>query len=786
MKIGTKVLAGFILMALIAGTIGGVGILNINKVADEDTLLYKKMTIPLVDLCNIISAFQRSRVDLRALIQAENEQESQKRFASLRDLAVEIDKSADNYQKIISTKEGQRVFDVFRKAKKEYQGTVDRITERMAAGKQAEAAALLKQTSDSADRMKKAIEGLAARRVQRAKATSDMNTAAARTAGLVMAILLAMGAGLALAMGFLIKRDVAGIIKGILHESRHLVEEIVEGKLDTRGDIEKINDEFREIVEGTNRLIDAFAGPINVTADYVDRISKGDIPPKISDACKGDFNEIKNNLNQCIDAFNALVFDANVLTKATLAGRLDTRADASKHGGDFGRIIGGMNRSLDSLVRHIDKMPAPALILGKDFSIRYINQTGADLLGLSKERLLGAKCFDHFKTADCRTEKCACFRAMHRGQTATSETEAHPCGMSLEISYTGVPIRDEDGSIIGAFEFIIDQTAITQAVQLARKVADFGGREVQKLNEIFDRLSQGDLNISIEANEGDCGIEDTRQEFQRLYEAINLNIEKMRRALSMTVQSQKLESIGQLAAGIAHEINTPIQFVGDNLFFLKDSFAELIGALPKKEDVEGKIDLDYLLSEIPLAIAQSLDGIDRVSKIVHAMKDFSHSSQGEKSPVDINRAIETATIVSRNEWKYVASLETDFDQNLPMVSCMGDEFNQVLLNLLINAAHAIEERHDQEMGAIKVTTRQNDGWVEIRIGDTGKGIPEAIRKKIFDPFFTTKAVGKGTGQGLAIAHDIVVNKHGGSIDFESETNKGTTFIIRLPVAPGIG
>jgi PAS domain S-box-containing protein len=269
-------------------------------------------------------------------------------------------------------------------------------------------------------------------------------------------------------------------------------------------------------------------------------------------------------------------------------------------------------------------------------------------------------------------------------------------------------------------------------------------------------------------------------------------------------QAQRLESIGQLAAGIAHEINTPTQYVGDNIHFLQESLGSLIDLLDaygrlfetvRNESMTRELsnvieaaaqeaDIEYLKVEIPKAIQQSLEGVAQVSKIVRSMKEFAHPGQTEKVATDLNRAIESTLTVAHNEWKYVAEVVTDLDPSIPLVPCYSGDFNQVVLNLLTNGAHAIAAKVDRngEKGTLSVQTRRVDGWAEIRVRDTGTGIPPEIQSRVFDPFFTTKEVGKGTGQGLAIAHSVVVDKHGGSISFETEVGQGTEFIVRLPLA----
>ena len=273
---------------------------------------------------------------------------------------------------------------------------------------------------------------------------------------------------------------------------------------------------------------------------------------------------------------------------------------------------------------------------------------------------------------------------------------------------------------------------------------------------------------------------------------------------SQLQQSHKMEAIGQLAAGIAHEINTPVQFVGDNTRFFQDSFDDIIQVIKKQqealaaarsdsltdelvEETEQLIeecDLEYLEEEIPLAIEQSLKGVERIAKIVQAMKIFAHPGMVAKEPVDINQEIEKTITITRNEWKYVADLKTDFEESLPLVPIFRAEFNQVILNMIVNAAHAIAEKNkdnQSEKGTIHIRTIHEGDQAKICIGDTGAGIPEDIRHKIFDLFFTTKEPGKGTGQGLAISHSVIVKKHNGTLTLESQEGEGTTFNIGLPL-----
>ena len=390
----------------------------------------------------------------------------------------------------------------------------------------------------------------------------------------------------------------------------------------------------------------------------------------------------------------------------------------------------------------------PDHIYFKDARSRFtrINRAHARYLGLEKpEDAIGRSDMDYFPSGAARQklvdEQCL----LATGQPMLGQVEHSETSSGIKwVSSTKVPIRGADGKILGLVGISRDLTAYKQA-ELDRQMMELQLR-----------------------------------------------------------QSQKLESIGQLAAGIAHEINTPTQYLGDNTRFVKDSFTAILKVLQshqellvaskqnavtpelleRSEALLAVSDLEYLCEQIPASLNETLEGIERVTKIVRAMKEFSHPGGKEKTHADINRAIQSTVTVAHNEWKYVADLKLELEPELPLVPCFIGEINQSILNLIVNAAHAIGDvvkKAPGTKGVITVRTRRDGDMVEVRVADTGTGIPETSRSKIFEPFFTTKDVGKGTGQGLSIIYGSIVKRHGGTVTFETEMDAGTTFIIRLPL-----
>jgi len=537
--------------------------------------------------------------------------------------------------------------------------------------------------------------------------------------------------------------------------------------------------------------------------------------------------------------------------------------EASRDIGERKEAEEELRRQRDKAQGYLDIAGVIIIAIGADEKVTLINRQGCEVLGLGEDEIVGKNWFDHFLPERIRADVKMAFDKLMAGEVTLIERFENPVftksGQERIIAWHNTVLKDESGKIIGTLSSGLDITERKQAEkELAmaakqwqstldairdmvmvvdkdfrvlranraaleafpdRKVIGehsfelFQGRKRPLKNcpvrKTFDSGESACLELHEEGPDGRWleisthPITNGNGEVQQVVNVIR-NVTERKQLQSRDTQEQKLQSIGQLAAGIAHEINTPTQYVGDNTRFLQDAFGGLTGVVGKyaellrahKEgsitpelvaDIEAaakKADLDYLNEEIPRAFEESLQGIERVSKIVKSMRAFAHPDSGEKTFTDINESIESTITVSRNEWKYVADVVTDFDPDLPLVPCLPGEFNQVVLNMIVNAAHGIAGvvgDGSNGKGKITVSTCRNGDWAEIRISDTGTGIPEEHRAKIFDPFFTTKEVGKGTGQGLAIAYDVIAQKHGGTITFDTEDGRGTTFVVRLPI-----
>jgi PAS domain S-box-containing protein len=374
-------------------------------------------------------------------------------------------------------------------------------------------------------------------------------------------------------------------------------------------------------------------------------------------------------------------------------------------------------------------------VIDKDFNILSINETFSILSGISRDEARGRKCYEVFSAPFCHTSNCPLVRILNGEQRIGCEIEKERRdGTKIFYSVIATSYKRPDGELVGIIEDIRD---ITESRQI--------------LGQLF--------------------------------------------------QSEKMASIGQLAAGVAHEINNPTGFVSSNLKTLSDYHNDISSLveqyrklttdlrqtmatagypvsvseqLERIAELEAEADIDFVLNDISDLVKESREGTERIKKIVLDLKDFAHPGEDKPRFADINRNMESTLNVVWNELKYKATVTKDYG-DLPEVECYPQQLNQVFMNLLVNAAQAMEKQ-----GEIRIVTRADDGYVEIRISDTGKGIPKENLSKIFDPFFTTKEVGKGTGLGLNVAYNII-KKHNGTIDVESTVGKGTMFTIRIPV-----
>jgi len=386
------------------------------------------------------------------------------------------------------------------------------------------------------------------------------------------------------------------------------------------------------------------------------------------------------------------------------------------------------------------------LVTDRKGHIVFANQSLARQHGRSREELIGES-VELVMPSEKNREHMGLMREAFRESRPVRVVVQghHPSGAPMWLSLAITPVCPAGGK---ASHFIGIATDITQSVEDAR--------------------IKREMQVRIDSQE---------RERERLTLELRL--------------AQKLEALGRLAAGVAHEINTPIQFISDNVTFMRDSLEDLAKVVNayklgvnQGNDTAEEVELGYLMGELPKSMDRAQEGVRRVANIVRAMKEFSHPGSEARSLADVNRALERTLEIARSEYKHVACVEVRLG-SLPHVLCNIGELNQVFLNLLVNAAHAIEKAgRDASTGRIRITSEHVGAEVILAFEDNGCGIAAENLDKIFDPFFTTKEVGKGTGQGLAITRSIVVDRHGGSIDVDSVVGSGTRLSVRLPVTAG--
>ncbi len=309
-------------------------------------------------------------------------------------------------------------------------------------------------------------------------------------------------------------------LSALKRETARLQEAVAAGRSDVRASAEGVGGEFAPVIDGMNETMDAFARPMGLLADYVRRIASGEIPPAITEDYRGDFNTMKESLNSCLATLGLLLADTRKLAQAAMEGRLAERADPSVHQGVFRKLLEGLNQTVATLVGHLDSVPTPAMVIDREMRIRFMNAAGARVLGKRQDEVVGKSCSELLRTGDCNTERCACAVAMRTGSPASSETEAQPGAAKLRIAYTGTPVRDTGGAVIGALEVFTDQTEIRGAMEASRRISEYQARAAEVVTQALVRLSAGDLAFDVEMEPGD----QVTGEAQRTFEAIGTEL----------------------------------------------------------------------------------------------------------------------------------------------------------------------------------------------------------------------------------------------------------------------
>ncbi len=473
-------------------------------------------------------------------------------------------------------------------------------------------------------------------------------------------------------------------INSLVVDTNDLSKAAVEGTLSTRADASKHQGEYQKVIQGVNDTLDAVIGPLKVAAAYMEKISKGDIPAKINKEYKGDFNNIKDNLNQCIDSINALVTDADFLARSAMNGQLDTRAEVSRHGGKFKAIVDGVNKTLDSIVGNFEAIPTPIMFMDKDLRIQYINKQGAKALGKNKVELRGVTCASMWKTSKCHTEECPCVGAMKNDVLVTCENDLMKNGHQLDIFCAGAPLHDDEGKVIGAFEFVTDQTAVKSAVRRAEKVNVFQAETVEQITSVLEQIASGDLLASIELNEGDEDTKEAYTAFENLYSGIDhLKAEFRELIVKVNESIDMVSSTSQELASSAEEMNASTEQVSAAIQQISK------GAQSQAAQVE---ETARIMADISTAVIQV---VDKTTATTEAAKKGAESANRGKVSVDntVKKMKEISKVVdeSAKVIEILGKRSEEIGEIVGVITGISDQTNLLALNAAIEAARAGEQ-----------------------------------------------------------------------------------------------
>ncbi len=426
------------------------------------------------------------------------------------------------------------------------------------------------------------------------------------------------------------------------------------------------------------------------------KLSQGDtsctITPAESDSetaqVQETFKTIADSFNACVTTVSSLVNDVDILAQAAVEGKLEKRADTKKHAGDFKKIIEGVNNTISRLVGLLDTMPAPAMIIDNDFTIRYINDIGAKVGGKTPNQLLGSKCFDFFKTSDCNTDKCACGQAIRGGQVATSETDAHPvAGLDLDISYSGTPLRDENGDIIGAFEVVSDQTAIKNAARTAKKVADYQDAETKKLVEALNKLAIGDINLSLETEPADDDTAPVKKVFDGIGDAVSILVA----ALNDITNAARDISEGNLMVKLdkRSEEDELLQALEDMVSKLKEIITDVRAAADQV--ASGSQELSSSSQQVSQGASEQAAAVEEISSSMEELAStVTQTADNAKQTASISQKAATDAVEGGQAVVETVDAMQHIAEKIELVEEIARQTNLLALNAAIEAARAGE------------------------------------------------------------------------------------------------
>ncbi len=516
------------------------------------------------------------------------------------------------------------------------------------------------------------------------------------------------------------------MMKKLLVDTETMIEGITMGRLDNRGDSTQYQGDWATLVKSINTLTDELVSPINVMAEYIDRISKGNIPPKITDAYKGDFNEVKNNLNSCIDVMNSLISNMNELTHEIQLGKLYAQSPSDCLSGAWKELTRKINSMTETFVGHINSIPATIMLVDKQYNINFMNNTGLEILGTTLEQLKGSKCYNSFKTSDCQNSKCAISQAMTKNAVFTEETDAHPNGMDINIMYTGAPVKDSEGNIVGGIEIVIDQTAQKQLERVAAKVEKFQNKEVEKLSIILNQMSKGNLSFSYEVEDFDKDTKAVYNSFKQIAENLNESLDSINDILAQV--NVAIDQIGSAT----NEISTGSQSLAEGTSEQASSLEEISSSL---EEMNSLTDKNAQSASIGKDLAREAlkavqIGSDQMTKMNESMQQIITSSD------------ETGKILKTID-------EIAFQTNL------------LALNAAVEAAHAGEAGKGFAVVAEEVKN------LALRSAEAAKNTATLIEESK-----------KSSQQGAQIANEVTHNFN----DIKSSFEKVDTIVEEISVA----